>query len=104
WVLQSAPTPLSIGLEKPRRFRKESGLNEHLGRHETVTGPTLDIGANVPLGCKRDAAFGRRGILVLKRIHLICQGVTTGSLFPGVWPSHIYKWPGLVSKNRQPVP
>jgi transposase InsO family protein len=26
-------------MEKPRRFRTESGLNEHLGRHESVTGP-----------------------------------------------------------------
>ncbi|WP_228848637.1 3-hydroxyacyl-CoA dehydrogenase NAD-binding domain-containing protein [Halocynthiibacter styelae] len=26
-------------MEKPRRFRKESGLNEHLGRHESETGP-----------------------------------------------------------------
>ncbi|AGI69130.1 hypothetical protein OAN307_c36680 [Octadecabacter antarcticus 307] len=24
--------PLNIGLEKPRRFRKQGGLNEHLGR------------------------------------------------------------------------
>ncbi|WP_207903997.1 hypothetical protein, partial [Martelella mediterranea] len=28
-----------VGLEKPRRFRTESGLNENLGRNETVTGP-----------------------------------------------------------------
>jgi hypothetical protein len=26
-------------MQKPRRFRKESGLNEHLGRHESATGP-----------------------------------------------------------------
>jgi drug/metabolite transporter (DMT)-like permease len=26
-------------LEKPRRFRTEGGLNEHLGRHESGTGP-----------------------------------------------------------------
>ena len=38
-TLQSTSPPLSIGLEKPRRFRKESGLNENLGRHESATGP-----------------------------------------------------------------
>jgi hypothetical protein len=37
--VQSTSPPLSIGLEKPRRFRKESGLNENLGRHESATGP-----------------------------------------------------------------
>jgi len=26
-------------LEKPRRFRTQGGLNEHLGRHESATGP-----------------------------------------------------------------
>jgi len=39
WLLQSASPPLSTGLEKPRRFRKESGLNEHLERHKNATGP-----------------------------------------------------------------
>ena len=32
-------TSLNIGLEKPRRFRTESGLNEHLGRNKSGTGP-----------------------------------------------------------------
>jgi len=26
-------------VEKPRRIRAESGLNEHLGRHKNATGP-----------------------------------------------------------------
>ncbi|MCO4849073.1 MAG: hypothetical protein KC448_14015 [Yoonia sp.] len=30
---------LSTGLEKPCRFRPKGDLNEHLGRHETATGP-----------------------------------------------------------------
>lgn len=29
--------PLSTGLEKPRRIRTESSLNERLGRHESAT-------------------------------------------------------------------
>lgn len=36
-VLQSTPAPLSIGLEKPSRFREENGLNEHPGQHENGT-------------------------------------------------------------------
>jgi len=32
-LLQSTPPSLSTGLEKPRRIRTQSGLNEHLGRH-----------------------------------------------------------------------
>lgn len=32
-LLQSTTTPLSIGLEKPRRFRTKGGLNEHRERH-----------------------------------------------------------------------
>ncbi|MBQ4827444.1 hypothetical protein J4729_23290, partial [Leisingera sp. HS039] len=32
---------LSTRLEKPGRIRTESGLNEHLGRHETASGPFL---------------------------------------------------------------
>jgi len=39
WLLQSAPPTLSTGLEKPCRLRTEGGLNEHLGRHESATGP-----------------------------------------------------------------
>jgi hypothetical protein len=35
---------LSTGLEKTRRFRKKSGLNEHLERHKNVTGPHLRRG------------------------------------------------------------
>jgi len=31
--------PFSTGLEKPGRFRTKGGLNEHLGRHESATGP-----------------------------------------------------------------
>ena len=31
-------------MEKPRRFQTEGGLNEHLGRHETATGPDLSVG------------------------------------------------------------
>ena len=38
-LLKSAPTALSIGLEKPHRFREKRGLNEHLGRHENAIGP-----------------------------------------------------------------
>ena len=30
---------LSIGLEKPGRLRAKGGLNEHLGRHKSATGP-----------------------------------------------------------------
>ncbi len=37
-LLQSAPTTLSTGLEKPRRIRTEGGLNEHSGQHKNVTG------------------------------------------------------------------
>ena len=37
--LQSTPSPLSFGMEKPRRRRAKSGLNEQLGRDKTVTGP-----------------------------------------------------------------
>ncbi len=33
--LHTSPPPLSTRQEKPRRFR----LNEHLGRHESATGP-----------------------------------------------------------------
>ena len=29
----------SIVMEKPRHIRTESGINEHLGRHKSVTGP-----------------------------------------------------------------
>jgi transposase InsO family protein len=36
---KSASPPFSTGLEKPCRFRTKGGLNEHLGRHESVTGP-----------------------------------------------------------------
>ncbi|WP_240484774.1 transposase, partial [Pseudoponticoccus marisrubri] len=32
---------LSFGLQKPRRLRKKSGLNEHLARHKNGTGPSL---------------------------------------------------------------
>jgi hypothetical protein len=32
-------TPLSIGLEKPRRFRTQGSLNEHVERHKSATGP-----------------------------------------------------------------
>ncbi|MFT5787902.1 MAG: hypothetical protein ACI9KK_003273 [Ascidiaceihabitans sp.] len=38
-LLQSATTPFSTGLEKSRRFRTKGGLNEHLERHESGTGP-----------------------------------------------------------------
>lgn len=38
-LLQPAAAAFSVGLEKPGRLRKESGLNENLGRHESVTGP-----------------------------------------------------------------
>ncbi len=38
-LLQSAPSPLSTGVEKRCRLRTKGGLNEHSGRHETVTGP-----------------------------------------------------------------
>ena len=38
-LLQSAPQALSLGLEKPGRLRTESGLNEHLERHDYATGP-----------------------------------------------------------------
>ncbi|MEQ5872871.1 hypothetical protein J4E08_23820, partial [Sagittula sp. NFXS13] len=40
-LLQSATPTLSVGLEKPCRVRAEGGLNEHLGRHESATGPDL---------------------------------------------------------------
>ena len=40
-VLQSATTPLSSGLGKPCRLRTKSSLNEHRGRHKSVTGPAL---------------------------------------------------------------
>ena len=36
-------TALSIGLEKPNRFRTEGGLNEHLGRNEIGTGERAEI-------------------------------------------------------------
>jgi hypothetical protein len=38
-VQQSTSKALSIGLEKPGRLRKKSGLKEHLGRHKYATGP-----------------------------------------------------------------
>ena len=41
WLLQFTPTAFSIGLEKPGRLRKKSGLNEHLVRHKYATGPWL---------------------------------------------------------------
>jgi hypothetical protein len=37
----------SNGLEKPGRIRTESGLNEHLGQHKNVTGPSDRWRANV---------------------------------------------------------
>ncbi len=30
-------------MEKPGRFRKESGLNEHVGRHKNATGPPYHL-------------------------------------------------------------
>jgi putative transposase len=30
---------ISTGLEKPGRLRAKGGLNEHMGRHKSVTGP-----------------------------------------------------------------
>ena len=39
---QSPPPTHSTGLEKPGRLRTESGLNEHLVRYETETGPNID--------------------------------------------------------------
>jgi hypothetical protein len=34
WLLQSASSALSTGLEKPGQIRKKSSLNEHQGRHK----------------------------------------------------------------------
>ena len=38
-------------MEKPGRVRTEGGLNEHLGRHESVTGPFV-----VALGLRKRTA------------------------------------------------
>ncbi len=42
-LMQSAPEALSIGLEKSRRIRTAAGVNEHLGRQESVVGPNAQL-------------------------------------------------------------
>ena len=49
----AATAARSIGLEKPGRLRMDSGLNEHLGRHETAKGPLRSLGS-----VKLPSAFG----------------------------------------------
>ena len=52
-LLQSASAALNIGLEKPRRLRTKSGLNEHRGRNGNATGPDLH---------RLDEEYAERGI------------------------------------------
>ncbi len=65
-LLQSTPPTLSTGLEKPRRLRTEGGLNEHLGRHKSVTGP---IGISERKECYSESLpWWTKRIEILKQI------------------------------------
>ena len=53
-VLQSTPTALRIGLDKPGSFRTEGGFNEHMERHKTAIGPLSGLSIQVQMLAERD--------------------------------------------------
>ena len=71
--LQSAPTALSTGLEKRCRFREESGLNEHLGRNKSATGPKRILGSESNQGPARAARRDKRscGVAIVAAARLL---------------------------------